>query len=264
MNGEGFISSPDQGSATEHRGRNTNSSELDIFNGDHDFFFLHGNLNLIVPKWERQFKGFLVEQGVAEDRVKTPHLKNLIARYSSWRRDSELPNKSEDSEKAVVIGHSSGANMALVYAEHHPVAGLVLMAPYDRPDVGGSALSRSIWGVIEKGSGMFTKSNPDREHDQLSRRELAAQRVDREPRWSKIVENAGFILVVHTTGDKMVPEKNSSNVFNRLKEASDKLSQSGEDAARVAYLQVEGSGHIPEKSQFSEILSQIPQRTKEA
>ena len=178
--------------------------------------------------------------GVPRDQVHTPRLKSLIADYKFWRKDSGLPDNPEDSEKSILIGHSSGAEMAMVYTEHHKVSGLILFAPYDKSNVGGAF--GSLISPLEKMSGMFTKSNPEK----LG----ISNRQEREFKWDQIVKNCGFIVVVHSTGDKyMVSETGSKNVYEKLKKAS--------SGTKISYLSVESKIHDPEASQLTQIISQI-------
>lgn len=216
------------------------ASEQQKFLKDHDFYVLHGNFQFEMPAWVNQFGEKLVQMGVPKDQVHTPRLKSLIADYKSSRKDSGLPNNTEDSEKAILIGHSSGSEMALVYTEHHKVSGLILFAPYDKSNVGGAF--GSLISPLEKMSGMFTKSNPEKPG--------ILNRQEREFRWNQIVRNCGFIVVVHSTGDKyMVSETGSKNVYEKLKKAS--------SGTNISYLSVESKIHDPEVSQLTQIISQV-------
>ncbi len=230
------------------------SSERLNFYKDHNFYILHGNFQSEVPTWVEQFKQYLAEEGIPGDHIHAPHLKHRFANYGSWRKDSKLPNRLEDSRKAIVIGHSSGAQLALVYTEHHKVSGMVLLAPTDRANTGG--IVGTILSPFEKASGMYTKSNP--------RKKGILHRIEREFKWNRIIRNCGFIVVVHSTGDaRLVPEIYSKNVYFELKDASGKLLDSGvgEKGAEIVYLSVDGNGHDPEMRQFAQIISQIPLNT---
>jgi hypothetical protein len=235
---------------SENEPRSDALSEKREIYKDHDFYILHGNFQPKLPAWERQFGQFLIGEGAPRDQVHTPYLKNLLADYRSWRRDSGLPNKSENSEKSIIIGHSSGSEMALVYAEHNKIAGMILFAPYDKPDT-GSAIGPLI-SPLEKASGMFTKSDPNKIG--------ILYRIEREFKWDSIVRNCGFITVVHATGDTLfVPEASSKNVYDKLKIAAEKFSGSvvGEGDTSITYLSLEGKSHDPELEQFKQVLSRV-------
>ncbi len=248
MSGNEFSAEPSHSIATE-RSQVGSPERLDFYK-DHNFYILHGNFQSEVPTWAKQFRQFLTEKGAPEDNIHVPHLKHLLANYGSWRKDSKLPRRSEDSKKAIVIAHSSGAEMALVYAEHHKVSGMILLAPTDRANTGG--IVGTLLSPFEKASGMYIKSKP--------RKNIIFRRMKREFKWDRIVSNCGFIVVVHATGDiRLVPEIYSKNVYDKLKEASRKLldSETEEKGAEVVYVSVVGNGHNPEMRQFAQIISQI-------
>lgn len=221
-----------------------------------NFFMLHGSFQFRAPKWEKQFKNLLIQNGIAASQIHTPHLKNLFANYHSWRKDSKLPNKEEDSEKTVIIGHSSGSEMALAYAEHHPLAGMILFAPYDTPDIGSKVL-RPILKPIEKGSGIFTKK--PKIPAGVDKALWQSDRVERDFRWDRIVKNCGFVTIVHSKGDHVVPEERSRSVYEKLLEASrNLLNAAGDQNPKILYLDLEGNSHNPEEKQFPKVVSTIP------
>lgn len=251
-----------------------NLPERESFYRNHNFYILHGNFQRRIPEWAKQFGQFLEKNGVPENQIHAAHLRHLLAKYRSWRKDSSLPNLSEDmfsnlpeeasrdhhpiaperdSKNAVIIGHSSGAQMAMIWAEHHQNAGLVLLSPTDSADAGNTgSLYGSAQSWLERASGMYTKTVKDKKG--------VINRIDREPNWGKIVKNSRFIVVVHPMGDEEIPAENSRNVYFKLKEASENLtaSGSGEASAIVAYENILGNGHNPEPQQFAQIMSQIP------
>jgi predicted alpha/beta hydrolase family esterase len=204
---------------------------------DHDFYVFHGNFQFEMPAWVKQFGESLAQMGVPKDQIHTPRFKNLFADYKSWRVESVLPNNPEGSEKAILIGHSSGAEMAMIYAEHHKVSGLILFAPYDTSNT-GVAMGRII-SPLEKMSGMFTKSNPEKPG--------ILNRIDRDFKWESIVKNCDFIKIIHSTGDNLVSEASSKNVYDKLNEAS-----KGTD---ISYLSVDSKIHDPEVSQLTQTIS---------
>lgn len=177
-------------------------------------------------------------------------MKHPLAKYRPWRKDSNLPNL-RDSENAVIIGHSSGADLALIYAEHHKVAGLVLFAPYDKANTGG--ILGTIFNPLEKASGMFTTSDPAKKG--------ILYRKDRKFKWDKIVKNCGFIIVAHASGDDTVPGEFSKSVSDKLKEAASQLTDYRQGNNKIVYVPIEGSGHHPETKQFSVVMSHIPVTT---
>lgn len=206
---------------------------------DHNFYVFHGSFQFEMPAWVNRFGESLTQMGVPKDQIHTPRFKNLFGDYKSWRIESGLPNNSEGSEKAIIIGHSSGAEMAMIYAEHHKVSGLILFAPYDTSNT-GVAMGRII-SPLEKMSGMFTKSNPEKPG--------ILNRIDRDFKWESIVKNCGFIKIIHSTGDTLVSETSSKNVYNKLREIS--------KGTNISYLSVDSKIHDPEVSQLTQIISQI-------
>jgi hypothetical protein len=195
------------------------------FYKDHDFFVLHGNFQSKVPPWATDFGQFLVSQGTAENRVHVPFLTSKWAKYQISLKDSGLSTDPEALKQAVIIGHSSGAEFGLVFAQDHEIAGLVLLAPYDKANTGGFLGTLNVFA--EKASGMF----------------------DQEFRWKDIVGNCGFVVVAHSQKDPFVSELSSRRVYNKLRGAA------GADEAKIKYLSLTGKGHDPEYEQYNQILS---------
>ena len=211
------ITSPDLGQVPE---------QPNFYQG-HNFYILHGNFQPKMPSWTAELQQFLIGQGVPESQTHTPFLKNQFAKYNLWLKDSGLSDTFEGSTNNVIIGHSSGAEFAMFYAQNHQVAGLILMAPYDKANTGG--ILGALVAPFEKASGMFKQ----------------------EFRWGDIAKNSGFIIVVHSNNDSLIPEKSSQNVFYKLSQAA------GENNSKIKYLSVPGKGHDPEVNQLPQIFVTI-------
>jgi len=106
----------------------------------------------------------------------------LLARESIWLPFIE--NKLKCDADSIIIGHSSGAEAALRYAEFHQVLGLILV----------SACHTDLGDEYEKKSGYYS----------------------REWQWKKIVDNTKFIIQVHSKNDPLVPIEEGDFVAKQL------------------------------------------------
>ena len=98
-------------------------------------------------------------------------------------------------EDTVIIGHSSGAEAAMRYAEKYKVKGIVLVSAY-HTDLGKD---------YEKISGYFS----------------------RPWEWDKIKENCGFIMQFGSTDDPFVPFEEQQEVADHLKSDLKKFEDQG-------------------------------------
>lgn len=124
-------------------------------------------------------------------------LKNMpdpeIAREKYWI--PFMHDKLKCDENTVILGHSSGAEAAMRYAEKYKVKGIILVAAY-HTDLGDSC---------EKESGYF----------------------DRPWEWAKINENSGFIVQFGSTDDPFVPFGEQEHVAQCLESDFKKYSDKG-------------------------------------
>ena len=98
-------------------------------------------------------------------------------------------------ENTIILGHSSGAEAAMRYAETYKVKGIVLVSAY-HTDMGKD---------YERVSGYF----------------------DRPWEWDKIKQNAGFIVQFGSTDDFAVPFKEQEHVATHLGSELKKFSDRG-------------------------------------
>lgn len=87
----------------------------------------------------------------------------LRARREIWiphiRTTAELHASGTDPRNVILVGHSSGAQAALRYAEAHPVRGIVLVAA-TYSDLGDAGERASGYYPQSKGNGESGESNP--------------------------------------------------------------------------------------------------------
>lgn len=117
----------------------------------------------------------------------------LEAFESSWTKF--LVDTLHADERCVIVGHSSGAALAMRYAEKHRVRGLVLVGAYHS----------DLDNELERGSGYF----------------------DRPWDWEAIRANCGFIVQFHATNDHLVPVEEARFVAQQLKSEYHELPEEG-------------------------------------
>lgn len=105
-----------------------------------------------------------------------------LARETIWLPFIEKKMKCD--ENSILLGHSSGAEAAMRYAETHKVFGLILV----------SACYTDLGSDYEKKSGYY----------------------DREWKWDKIKENTKFIIQLHSKNDYLVPIEEGDYVAKNL------------------------------------------------
>lgn len=117
----------------------------------------------------------------------------ILAREKIW-----IPFMHDDlgcDENSIIVGHSSGAEAAMRYAEQYKVKGIILVSAY-HTDLGKD---------YEKMSGYF----------------------DRPWDWEKIKKNAGFIVQFGSTDDPFVPFEEQQEVANQLGSDLKKFEEQG-------------------------------------
>lgn len=104
------------------------------------------------------------------------------ARESIWI--PFMHNEMKCDENTIIIGHSSGAEAAMRYAETYKVKGIILV----------SACHTDLGDENEKASGYY----------------------NRPWEWEKIKENTGFIVQFGSTDDPFIPWSEQDHVANML------------------------------------------------
>lgn len=143
----------------------------------------------------------------------------FVARSTEW-----LPHITqmigEDSEKTVLIGHSSGALAAMRMAETTKLAGLILVSPA-HTDLGDEN---------ERASGYF----------------------DTPWKYKSQVENCDKIHIFHSDDDHLIPVKEARYVAAQMK------AEETEAGEKVVYEELKGHSHFFEP--FDELLQAIDSR----
>mmetsp|Transcript_83471 Transcript_83471/g.190395 ORF Transcript_83471/g.190395 Transcript_83471/m.190395 type:complete len:206 (-) Transcript_83471:177-794(-) len=134
--------------------------------------------------------------GWLHDKVKSEGLfeevkcENFPDPYDA-KREVWLPFMEKDLQadsEAVIVGHSSGAEAAMRYAETHKVHGIVLV----------SACHTDLGDAGERASGYYPPSGGDW-------------------KWDDIRENCGYIVQFHSKDDHLVPVSEGRHVAEQLK-----------------------------------------------
>lgn len=134
----------------------------------------------ISSNWYLYVKGELENLGLTVIAKDMPD--PVLARKEYWLPFIEEQLKGD--EKAILIGHSSGAIAIMRYLENHKAEGVVLVATYHT----------DLNDEKEKASGYF----------------------DDEWKWDKIKENCKWIIQFASTDDPGVPIEEARYVANKL------------------------------------------------
>lgn len=199
-------------------------------------YIISGNMSPTIQSWQKDFGELINLIGIKEENVHLEHLTNLnkpktfFGEYKDWRKNVDLPNLPEKSKNTVVIAHSSGAELAMIWAEHHKNAGLILFSPYENSNVRPKGNS-----ILEEYSGMFNKTDIN-----------SGEIIKREFDWDKIRNNSSFVIVVHSRNDKLVPLIQSLNVYRKIK--ADTTSKD------IIFISSKMGGHYPVKGQLEEVI----------
>lgn len=202
---------------------------------DVNFYIIPGSMSPTIQEWQNDFGELINYMGVKKENIHLSHLTNAnkpktyFGQYKDWRESSNLPINPEESKNSVIIAHSSGAELAMIWAEHHKNTGLILFSPYVDPNVGPLGNS-----YLEKFSGMFSKRNKD------------GKKISREFNWQRIKENSNFVIIVHSENDKLVPVRQSFNVYEKLRNNTEN--------ENIIFINSKEGGHYPTKRQFNEII----------
>ena len=136
-----------------------------------------------------------------------------LARKDYWLPFIEQQLKGD--ENAILIGHSSGAVAILRYLEKHKVQGAILIG----------ACYTDLGDVKEKASGYF----------------------DGEWNWSKIKQNAKWIIQFASTNDPYIPIEEARHVRDKL---------------HTEYYEYDDQGHFSSDVTFPELVEVLKRKLK--
>jgi predicted alpha/beta hydrolase family esterase len=202
---------------------------------DVNFYVVPGGMSPTIQEWQNDFGELINNMGIKKENIHLSHLTNInkprtyFGPYKDWRKSSNLPINPEESKNSVIIAHSSGAELAMIWAEHHKNLGLILFSPYVNSNVGPLGNS-----YLEKYSGMFSKTNKD------------GEKVNREFDWERISKNSNFVIIVHSENDKLVSVHQSFNVYKKIR--------GGTENNNIIFINSKVGGHYPVKSQLTEVM----------
>ena len=130
-----------------------------------------------------------------------------------------IPNKS--SSDVILVGHSSGAEAALRFAETHPIHGIVLVAAC-HSDLGDSSERASGWYPPQGGPW----------------------------KWSNIKKNCPNIVQFHSDDDPFIPLHESRHVASNLRRdnispvETSLVTEDAVSGSRSEYIEMNGMSHF--------------------